>query len=64
MEWVWRWAVRSNEDAVANARAASTALSRLRVEREEAEVYCRERYDVPAGRGRCRCPRRTGGSLI
>jgi hypothetical protein len=48
MEWVWRWAVRSNEDAVANARAASTALSRLRVEREEAEVYCRERYDVPA----------------
>jgi hypothetical protein len=48
MEWVWRWAVRSNEDAVANARAASTALSRLRVEREEAEVYCGERYGVPA----------------
>ena len=48
MEWVWRWAVRSNEAAVANARAASTALSRLRVEREEAELYCHGKYAVPS----------------
>ena len=47
MGWVWRWAVQSNQAAVANARAATTTLSRLRVEREEVELYCRERYDVP-----------------
>lgn len=36
----WRtWAALSNEQAVANAREAATALSRLRVEREEVELY-------------------------
>lgn len=37
--WWWRWARQSNDHAVANAREASTALSRLRVEREEVELY-------------------------
>jgi hypothetical protein len=36
---VWRWAVASNERAVANARAAATECSRLRVERAEVEKY-------------------------
>ena len=36
---VWRWAVASNERAVANARAASTECSRLRVERAEVEQF-------------------------
>ena len=33
------WAAASNERAVANARAASTACSRRRVEREEVAHY-------------------------
>ncbi len=33
--WVSGWAVASNERAVANARGATTACSRRRVEREE-----------------------------
>jgi hypothetical protein len=36
---VWRWAVASNERAVANARAAATECSRLRVERAEVEQF-------------------------
>ncbi|MFC7497496.1 MULTISPECIES: hypothetical protein [unclassified Nocardioides] len=37
------WGRRSNERAVANARQASTALSRARVERDEVELYLRGR---------------------
>ena len=36
---LWRWAVASNERAVANARAAATECSRLRVERAEVEQF-------------------------
>jgi hypothetical protein len=36
---VWRWAVVSNERAVANARVAATECSRLRVERAEVEQF-------------------------
>ena len=39
MSSVWRWAVASNERAVANARAAATECSRRRVERAEAEQF-------------------------
>jgi hypothetical protein len=34
-----RWAAASNEQALRNAREASTTLSRARVEREEVELY-------------------------
>ena len=44
MEWLWRLGVRSNEQAVANARTATTALSRLRVERDDVELYLRDRH--------------------
>jgi hypothetical protein len=44
MRWMWHWGARSNEGAVANARAATTTLSRLRVEREEVEHFLRQRY--------------------
>ena len=47
MARLWRWAVSSNEQAVENARRASTALSRGRVEREEVELFLRERYAEP-----------------
>jgi len=48
MEWLWRLGVRSNERAVANARGATTLLSRRRVERDEVEIYLRSRYaDLP-----------------
>ncbi len=46
MNWVWQWGIRSNERAVDNARTATTALSRLRVEREEVELFLRQRYGV------------------
>ena len=36
---VVRWAVASNERAVANARAAATECSRARVERAEVEQF-------------------------
>jgi hypothetical protein len=36
---VLRWAVASNERAVANARAAATQCSRARVERAEVEQF-------------------------
>jgi hypothetical protein len=35
----WRWAVTSNERAVANARGAATECSRLRLERAEVELF-------------------------
>jgi len=35
----WELVTRSNEQAVTNARVAATELSRLRVERAEAELY-------------------------
>jgi hypothetical protein len=46
MRWIGHWGTRSNERAVVNARAATTTLSRLRVEREEVELYLRQRYGV------------------
>jgi hypothetical protein len=49
MEWLWRLGVLSNERAVANARAATTELSRQRVVRDEVDLYLRDRYaDHPA----------------
>jgi hypothetical protein len=39
MSSLWRWAVTSNEPAVANARAAATECSRRRVERAEVEQF-------------------------
>ncbi len=39
----WEWSRTSNEVAVANARVASTELSRLRVEREDVELFLAER---------------------
>jgi hypothetical protein len=36
---VWNWAAASNDRAVANARAAATECSRLRVERAEVEQF-------------------------
>ncbi len=46
---VWRWAVASNERAVANARAAATECSRLRVERAEVEQFLAAIADSRAG---------------
>jgi len=46
MGGVWRWAVASNERAVANARAAATECSRRRVERAEVERFLAT-YAVP-----------------
>ena len=48
MRWWWHLGVRSNEQAVANARAATTRLSRRRVERDEVDLYLRSRYADPA----------------
>ena len=45
-QWL-RWAGTSNEQAIANAREASTALSRARVEREEVELYLARRHAAP-----------------
>ena len=39
----WQLGRTSNERAVANARAATVALSRLRVERNEIELYLAQR---------------------
>ncbi|QIG42630.1 hypothetical protein G5V58_07415 [Nocardioides anomalus] len=36
---VWRWAVASHEQALANARGAATACARARVERAEVEQF-------------------------
>ncbi|MFC4784647.1 hypothetical protein ACT8ZV_09245 [Nocardioides sp. MAHUQ-72] len=38
----WLWGRRSNQRAVANARSAATDLSRLRVERDEVEIFLAE----------------------
>ena len=46
MGW-WRWDVASNARAIENARQASTALSRGRVEREEVELFLRREYAEP-----------------
>jgi hypothetical protein len=35
----WKWGRASNGQAVVNARVASTELSRLRVEREDVELF-------------------------
>ena len=48
MEWWRHVGVRSNEQAVANARAAATALSRRRVERDEVDLYLGRRRAEPA----------------
>ena len=39
----WEWGSASHDRALANARAASTELSRRRVEREEVELFLEER---------------------
>ncbi len=44
----WHWGRLSHEEALANARVASTELSRLRVEREAVELYLNERLAVRA----------------
>ena len=46
---VWRWAVASNERAVANARAAATECSRARVERAEVAQFLSEIAAVQPG---------------
>jgi hypothetical protein len=38
----WSWGLVSNAGALANARAAATELSRLRVERDDVELYLAE----------------------
>lgn len=38
----WSWGLASNARAVANARAATTELSRLRVERDDVELFLGE----------------------
>ncbi len=58
MRWRWDWAVASNARAIENARQASTALSRGRVEREEVELFLRSRYAGPVPERRTRHPRR------
>ena len=47
MRWRWRWDVASNARAIENARQASTALGRGRVEREEVELFLRRKYAEP-----------------
>ena len=42
----WQWSRTSNQWAVANARRASTELSRRRVERQEVELFLREHRRV------------------
>ena len=44
----WQWASASNERAIANARAATTACSRRRLERAEVELFLAARYLEPA----------------
>jgi hypothetical protein len=39
----WEWARASHAAAVANARAAATDLSRMRVEREDVELFLADR---------------------
>jgi hypothetical protein len=42
----WQWSQSSNQWAVANARGASTELSRRRVERQEVELFLRQHRRV------------------
>jgi len=55
MTWTTRrisgWAQRSQQQAVRNAREATTVLSRRRVEREEVELFLRSRAVAPAPAG-------------
>ena len=44
----WQWSRTSNQWAVANARRASTELSRRRVERQEIELFLQQHRRVPA----------------
>ncbi|GAW51453.1 MULTISPECIES: hypothetical protein [unclassified Nocardioides] len=44
----WQWSQDSNRAAVVNARAASTELSRRRVERQEIELFLRQHRRVAA----------------
>lgn len=44
----WQWGRASNEAALANARVATTELSRLRVERDAVELFLAELYAEPA----------------
>ncbi|WP_156390893.1 MULTISPECIES: hypothetical protein [unclassified Nocardioides] len=41
------WGHASNERAIGNARSAATLLSRRRVEREEVELFLRDRATRP-----------------
>ena len=41
----WVWPVASHAAAVDNARAAATELSRLRLEREDVELFLEDRSD-------------------
>ena len=41
----WEWATASHAAALANARAATTELSRLRVEREDVDLFLADRSD-------------------
>jgi hypothetical protein len=41
------WALFGQDKAVANARAAATAMSRRRVERDEVELYLEELLSAP-----------------
>jgi hypothetical protein len=50
MPWLGRLGAVSNERAVANARLASVELSRRRVERDEVELYLRQRRPVRVAR--------------
>jgi hypothetical protein len=48
----WELVTRSNERAVANARAATSDLARRRVERDDVELYLARKYaDRAAGTG-------------
>ena len=44
----WQWSSASNDAAVCNARAAATELSRLRVQRQEVELFLEQHLWVPA----------------
>jgi len=57
----WALGARSNERAVANARTAATELGRLRVERNEIELYVAHRAAELAGE---RAAGKTGAVLI
>jgi hypothetical protein len=55
----WLWAHTSNSGAVANARAAATELSRLRVERDDVELYLAELHLAELRVTRASVPRPT-----